>query len=298
MPDTLRAIILMVAGSFFFTLADLCMKLASRTIPIGQVTIILGLGLALFFAALALRERQRFFERRLLHHAMLMRCVGEAVAIVGVIIALRFSPLATVTALMQSLPLVLTLMAVVFLHEPLRWRRSIALIVGFLGVLVIIRPGLDTFDFFAAFTLIGVIGMAIRDIGTRIMPAGISTPILGFWGAVAIVLTGIGMTLISGEVVIPDREGWLFLGGLIIVGCLGTLAVALAMRLGEVSVISPFRFIRVVFGVGAGVLILGESVDLPTVIGATMVVGAGLYSLLRERQLARRANPSTTGPSG
>ena len=298
MPDTLRAIILMVAGSFFFTLADLCMKLASRTIPIGQVTIILGLGLAVFFAALALRERQRFFERRLLHHAMLMRCVGEAVAIVGVIIALRFSPLATVTALMQSLPLVLTLMAVVFLREPLRWRRSIALIVGFLGVLVIIRPGLDTFDFFAAFTLIGVIGMAIRDIGTRIMPAGISTPILGFWGAVSIVLTGIGMILISGAVIMPTREAWLFLIGLIIFGCFGTLAVAMAMRLGEVSLISPFRFIRVVFGVGVAVLILGESVEAPVIIGATMVVGAGLYSLLRERQLALRTNPSTTGPSG
>jgi len=219
------------------------------------------------------------------------------VAIVGVPIALRFSPLATVSALMQSLPLVLTLMAVVFLREPLRWRRSIALIVGFLGVLVIIRPGLDTFDFFAAFTLLGVLGMAIRDLGTRIMPAGISTPILGFWGAVSIVLTGIGMILISGAVIMPTREAWLFLIGLIIFGCFGTLAVAMAMRLGEVSLISPFRFIRVVFGVGVAVLILGESVEAPVIIGATMVVGAGLYSLLRERQLALRANPSTTGPS-
>lgn len=298
MPDTLRAIILMVAGSFFFTLGDMFMKLASQTVPLGQVVVTLGLGLMVFFAVLARRDGQRFFERRLLHHAMAMRCIGEAVAIVGVPIALRFSPMATVSALMQSLPLVLTLMAVVFLREPLRWRRSIALIVGFLGVLVIIRPGLDTFDLFAAFTLLGVLGMAIRDLGTRIMPAGISTPILGFWGAVAIVLTGIGMILIGGAVIMPTREAWLFLIGLIIFGCFGTLAVAMAMRLGEVSLISPFRFIRVVFGVGVAVLILGESVEAPVIIGAAMVVGAGLYSLLRERQLALRAKPGTTGPSG
>ncbi|MEC8038747.1 MAG: DMT family transporter, partial [Pseudomonadota bacterium] len=160
MPDTLRAIILMVAGSFFFALGDMFMKLASQTVPLGQVVVTLGLGLMVFFAVLVRRDGQRLFEHRLLHHAMAMRCIGEAVAIVGVPIALRFSPMATVSALMQSLPLVLTLMAVVFLREPLRWRRSIALIVGFLGVLVIIRPGLDTFDFFAAFTLLGVLGMA------------------------------------------------------------------------------------------------------------------------------------------
>ena len=62
--------------------------------------------------------------------------------------------------------------------------------------------------------------------------------------------------------------------------------------------ISPFRFIRVVFGVGVAVLILGESVEAPVIIGAMMVVGAGLYSLLRERRLALRGNPSTTGPPG
>lgn len=291
MPNILRAIILIVVGSFSFALGDLFLKLVSQTVPLGQLVMIFGLGLMIFFGSIARYNGQRFFERRLLHHAMAMRCIGEAVAIVGVPIALRFSPLSTVSALMQSLPLVLSLMAVVFLREPLRWRRSIALIVGFLGVLVIIRPGMDTFDFFAAFTLIGVFGMAIRDIGTRIMPAGISTSILGFWGAVAILLTGSAMALISGQVTMPNRDGWLLLGGLVIFGCLGTLMVAMAMRLGEVSVISPFRYIRVVFGVGAGVLILGESVDFPVIIGASMVVGAGLYSLVRERQLALRAAP-------
>ena len=205
--------------------------------------------------------------------------------------------MATVSALMQSLPLVLTLMAVVFLREPLRWRRSIALIVGFLGVLVIIRPGLDTFDFFAAFTLLGVLGMAIRDLAHPDHARRDFNPdprLLG--GGVDRADRDRHDPHQCGAVIMPTRDAWLFLIGLIIFGCFGTLAVAMAMRLGEVSLISPFRFIRVVFGVGVAVLILGESVEAPVIIGATMVVGAGLYSLLRERQLALRANASTAPP--
>ncbi|MGB1160965.1 MAG: DMT family transporter [Alphaproteobacteria bacterium] len=289
MPDILRAILLMVLGSFLFMLADMFMKLSSQTMSIGLVSMMLGGGMALFFAVLMLRSGSRFFDPRYLHFAMAMRCVGEAVGVMGIVIALAFSPLATVTALMQSLPLVLTIMGAVFLKEPVGWRRILALMAGLIGVLIIIRPGMAGFDLFATFTLLGVAGMAIRDFGTRIMPREISTAALSFYGSLTIVLMGMAMIIFSGDWRAPTAEGMRYIVGLVVVGSLGTLAVSTAMRLGDVSVISPFRYVRVVFGVGAGILVFGETVDLPVILGSTIVIGAGLYSWMRERKLTLNA---------
>lgn len=287
MPDILRAILLMVLGSFLFMLADLFMKLSTQTMSLGLVTMLLGGGMAVFFAVLMVRSNAAFFDRRYIHYAMAMRCTGEAIGVLGIVTALAFSPLATVTALMQSLPLVLTVMGAVFLKEPVGWRRVLALFAGMLGVLIIIRPGMAGFDVFATFTLLGVAGMAIRDFGTRIMPREISTATLSFYSSLTLVVMGGVMIVVSGDWRPPTGEGMRFAVGLVVFGSLGTLAVSTAMRLGDVSVISPFRYVRVVFGVGAGILVFGETVDLPIILGSTIVIGAGLYSWMRERKLSR-----------
>ena len=289
MPDILRAIILMVLGSFLFMWGGLFMKFSTQNMSLGLVTMMLGGGMAVFFAVLMRRSEQPFFDRKYLHFAMLMRCGGEAVGVVGIIIALAFSPLSTVTALMQSLPLVLTIMGAVFLKEPIGWRRVLALMAGLIGVLIIIRPGMAGFDFFATFTLLGVAGMAVRDFGTRIMPKEISTATLSFFGASTIVVTGALMIVVTNDWSAPTWPGVGFGMGLVFFGSIGTLAVSTAMRLGDVSVISPFRYVRVVFGVGAGILIFGESVDFPIILGSTIVVAAGLYSWMRERKLAQES---------
>ena len=153
-----------------------------------------------------------------------MRCGGEAVGVLGIIIALANSPLSTVTALMQSLPLVLTIMGAVFLKEPIGWRRILALMAGLIGVLIIIKPGMAGFDVFATFTLLGVAGMAIRDFGTRIMPKEISTATLSFYGASTIFVTGFLMIVVTGNWTAPTWTGIGFGVGLVAFGSIGTLA--------------------------------------------------------------------------
>ena len=286
MPDILRAIILMVIGMFFFMMGDLFLKLSSQGIALGIVTMILGAGMSCVFYVMMMLRGDVIFDKKYIHRAMAMRCVGESIGIIGVIIAVANAPLSSVTAIMQSLPLVLTLMGAVFLKEKVGIRRITALILGLIGVLIIIRPGMDEFDAFATFTLVGVLGMAIRDFGTRIMPRDISTAALSFYGSVMILTTGFGMMLVTNDWHMPTNSYLLFSAGLIVTATIGTLLVSTAMRLGDVSVISPFRYIRIVFGVGAGIIILDESVDMPTIIGSAIVIGAGLYSWLRERQIA------------
>ena len=291
MPDILRAIILMVIGMFFFMMGDLFLKLSSQGIALGIVTIILGAGMSAVFLAMMIRNGDRLWDRKYRHPAMAMRCIGESIGIIGVIVAVANAPLSSVTAIMQSLPLVLTFMGAVFLKETVGIRRITALILGLIGVLIIIRPGMDGFDAYATITLVGVLGMAIRDFGTRIMPNDISTAALSFYGSVMIFITGFGMMLVTDDWAMPTNPYLLYSGGLIITATIGTLLVSTAMRLGDVSVISPFRYIRIVFGVGAGVIILDETVDMPTIIGSVIVIGAGLYSWLRERKLALAAHP-------
>lgn len=287
MPDILRAIILMVFGMAFFTIGDIFLKFATQHMPIGMVTIFLGLGMTIMFALMMWHKADPIFDRKYLHPAIAMRCVGETVAIIGVITALAYSSLSIVTALIQFLPLLLTFMGAVFLKEKIGVRRISALLVGLIGVLIIIRPGMEGFDYYASFTLIGVFGMAIRDFSARIMPADISTVSMSFYGTLVIFFTGIGMMLVSQDWVIPSQIGMIYCLALVIVAAIGTLFVSSSMRLGDIGIISPFRFSRVVFGVGAGIFILGETIDTPTAIGSIIVVGAGLYSWLRERKLAK-----------
>ena len=297
LPDSLRAIILMVVGMFFFMTGDTFLKLASGHLPLGMVVFVLGIGMTAFFAVMMAKAQDPIFRLAYITWPMAMRCLGEAIGIIGVIVAVAFSPLSTVTAIMQSLPLVLTLMGALFLKEKVGPHRIAALIMGLLGVLIIIRPGLEGFNAFASVTLIGVLGMAIRDFGTRLMPKEISTVALSFWGSVAIIATGLGMMTWQQEwhqftAIGLNKIGLGYSFGLIIATALGTLAVSTSMRLGDVSAISPFRYIRVVFGIATGIVVFGEQVDLSTYIGSAIVVGAGLYGWVREQKLARLAAKS------
>lgn len=289
LPPVLRAIILMIIGMFFFMLGDLFLKLASGQLPLGMVVGFLGLGMTGLFGVMMRRAGMPIMAMAYWHKAMVMRCLGEAIGVIGVIIAVAYSPLSTVTAIMQSLPLVLTFMGAVLLKERVGIHRIMALIAGLVGVLIIIRPGLDGFDFFASFTLIGVLGMAIRDFGTRIMPKDISTLALSFWGSVSIIFTGFAMMCISQDWHWPTNTGLIYCSALVLTAAIGTLTVSTAMRLGELGVISPYRYVRVVFGIGAGIIVFHESVDAQTYIGVLIVVAAGLYSWMREQRLARVA---------
>ena len=286
MTDALRAISLMVAGMFFFTLGDMFLKLATQHMPLGMVTLFLGFGMALLFWIMMRRRQIPLYHASYLHHALLMRCVGEVIGVSGMVVALAYAPLSSVTALIQSLPLVLTIMGAVFLGEKVGLRRASALIAGLIGVLIIIRPGMASFDVFTSFTLIGVLGMAIREFGTRILPQSISTVAVSFYGSVAILVTGFGMMVLSQDWQMPTMQGSIFATALIVTAAIGTLLVTSSVRLADMALVSPFRFSRVVFGGAAGVLFLGETIDGPTLLGSLIVVGAGLYSWIRERKLA------------
>lgn len=281
----------MVVAMGFFTFGDLAVKLTAQNgVPIGQIVTILGVGMAIFFRLIMVREGQPVYHKKYLIRPVFLRCAGEIIATFGIIYAIALAPLSTVSALLQSLPLLLTLMGAMFLGERVGIHRILALLAGLIGVLIIIRPGLAGFDVYASLTLVGVVGMAMRDFATRITPSAITTASLSYHSSVTLAVAGLFYMMATEGAVMPGGKALFFAFTMVLLAAFGTFTISVAMRLGDISVISPFRFVRIVFGAAAGIVILGETIDTPTIIGSMIVVAAGLYSWLRERRLALQAN--------
>ncbi|PZQ99722.1 MAG: EamA family transporter [Cereibacter sphaeroides] len=283
----MRGITLMTAAMALFAFEDAFLKLAAADLPAGEVLFITGIGGTLVFAMMTLLRGDRLFSRHLLHPAFLARNAGEMVASIAYLLGLAALPLATVAAVLQSLPLVVTMGAALFLGEQVGWRRWLAIAVGFVGVMMIIRPGLDGFQPASLWIVLSVLGVAIRDLATRHIPAGASTNQISAWALFSIALLGGVMMAVTGDAVAPDTDGIWFLVGIFVFGNAGYWAITSATRHGEISVIAPFRYARLLFSLILAVLIFSERPDVTTYAGATLIIGSGLYAFARERARAK-----------
>ena len=279
-----KAMTLTITGVFLFTCVDVFIKLLSPSFKVGQVLMVFGLGTAVMFWAMALLSGQSVFDRRYIHKATLFRCVSETIGGLALVIALSNSALSVVTAIMQTSPLVLTIMAVAFLKERIGPPRIIAIFVGFIGVLIVVRPKFEAIDIFSVAALIGVIGLAGRDFSARILPNDISVIGLSFFGSLSVVLVGFLLMAFSGGWVLPDMMQLIYCLGMIIAGGLGLWCMSSSIRLADVSAVSPFRYTRIIFGMTTGVVIFNENIDSLTILGSAMIVAAGLYAWSRERR--------------
>jgi drug/metabolite transporter (DMT)-like permease len=286
MNDNLKGSLLMIAAMALFAIEDMFIKLAAVSLPSGQIVFILGACGAPLFFLLAWRRGEAIFTRDALHPAVLARNLGEMVGTLGFIIALAALPLALVLAVMQAMPLVVTMGAALFLGESVGWRRWTAIVVGFCGVLLVIRPGMEGFDPTALWLVLGVLGMGGRDLVSRKIPARLGNAQVSAWGLIAVALLGALMMLRGGVAAIPSQDALWLLGG-VIFGTVGYLAITTAARTGEVSIVAPFRYVRLVFAMTIGLVVFAETPDQYTLIGAAIIVGSGLYAFMRQRAKTR-----------
>lgn len=282
--ENLRGIGLMVLAMALFAVEDLFLKLAAADLPTGQIVFLAGVLGVPVFALLARRAGARILTRRLMHPAVIARNLGEMVATLGYITALATLPLATVSAVLQALPLGVTLGAALFLGEPVGWRRWSAIIAGFAGVMLVIRPGLEGFDPSALWVLPCVAGLVVRDLSTRFIPADCSTAQVSAWGLGSVAVLGLGMMLAQGATSLPEAGSLTFVLSAALFGTGGYAAVVAATRHGDVAVVSPFRYARLVFAVAIAMVVLGEMPDRFTWAGSALIVLSGLYSFARERK--------------
>lgn len=285
--DNLRGIALMVISMSAFALEDMFIKFAAKGVPAGEIILVSGLFGLPVFIWLAARSGRSIWVRGALHPAVLLRAAGEMVGSLAYITALASVPLPTVSAVLQAMPLAVTLGAALFLGEAVGWRRWTAIAVGFAGVLIVIRPGMDGFQSAALWVLVTVLGLALRDLAARAIPRDFNDAQVSAWGLLAVTLLGAMMMAYEGRVVVPSGVQSLWLIAMVAVGVVGYWAITAASRTGEVSVVAPFRYTRLVFAIIIGALVFDEPADAMTLGGAALIIGSGLYSFARERARKR-----------
>ncbi|WP_071797680.1 DMT family transporter [Natronohydrobacter thiooxidans] len=287
MSDNLRGAILISLAMAGFALEDMFIKLLADTVPVGQILVLLGLGGAVAFGLIAHRKGQPVLSPALLSRTILIRNLAEMIGTVGFVLGFVLASLATASAILQATPLMVTLGAVVFFGEKVGWRRWSAIFAGFLGVLLIVRPGMAGFEPASILAVIGVLGLAGRDLATRAVPRAISSYQLSTWAFFMMIPAGVFLMLAMGEAPVGlDLAQIVKLGSALGIGVFAYYGIVAAMRIGELSFVTPFRYTRMLFALIIAVLVFGERPDGLTLTGAGIIICAGLFTLWRERKVA------------
>lgn len=283
--DNLRGVIYMNVSMLAFTVNDSFMKAATQTLPLFEAISLRGavsIG-ALMAIAVAMGSLRLWPSR---HDRVVMgwRSLAEIGGTVFFLTALTQMPLANLSAILQVVPLAVAMGAAVFLGVPIGWRRLTAILVGFVGVMIIIRPGADSFTIWSMLGLASVFCVVARDLATRSLSPGVPSIAVSIWAAVAVTAMGLIGAGIEGWQPVSTREAALVLGAaaFLIVGYLFSVMV---MRVGDIGLIAPFRYTALLWAILLGWLAFGTLPDSLTLIGAGIVVASGLFTLWRERAL-------------
>ncbi|MGL4321895.1 MAG: DMT family transporter [Paracoccaceae bacterium] len=290
MSPNQRGILLMTLSMAGFSVTDAVIKLASDGLPVAQVLLAFGGGGAVIMALMGLIRRRRVWTGAALHPHVMLRNGMEMLGTWGGVMALSLLPLTTAASIMQVAPLFYTAAAAIFLGEAVGWRRWMAILVGFAGVMLIIRPGTDAFDWAALWAIGSVIALTVRDIATRRLPATIDDFSLTAFAYASVLILALILLAIDPVLVTPSPQQMVWLIASSVFGVCSYWCMTGALRTGDVGVVTPFRFTRLLFAIGIGLAFFGERLDPLTIVGSVLVVASGIYTLWRER-LRKQALP-------
>ena len=288
LSDNLRGILLMCASMAAFTINDTFMKSVTQTLPLFQTIGLRGMiaviGLTLLaFATGAFRFRPNGRDGWLI----LLRSLADVAATILFLEALLRMPLANLSAILQALPLLITLGAALVYGDKIGWRRMTAILVGLVGVLIIIRPGTEGFDRWSLLGLASVACVVVRDLSVRPLQGQVPSTLVALGAAVAVTLMGwIGTVFQGWDPVTPAEAGKVLGAGLFLI--VGYLTSVAAMRHGDIGLVAPFRYTSLLWAIVLGLVVFGDLPDVWTLVGAAIVIAAGLFTLWRERALRRR----------
>lgn len=282
--NNLRGIGLMLFAMAGFATADAIIKALTGRFPAGQIIMALGLGGVIFFGALMLKRGLPFFGAWSLNRVILARNLIEGCAAISFVTSLSLVDLTVQAAIIQATPLIVTLGAALVLKEPVGWRRWSAVVLGLMGVLIILQPDATGISFGAFMAVIAAICLAGRDVATRMVPNEASTEALGLYGCLSLVIAALILGVTGPAFVMPEAAEWGWLIAASAFGSISYYAITSAMRVGEVSVLTPFRYMRLLFAMAFGIVFFGERPDIWVYVGSAIVIGTGLYTIARERK--------------
>ena len=281
-----QAALFMVLSMLSFSIGDVSIKAIGSDMPLSQLLVLRGVMACAFFLWLAYRNGHLQFDLGARNWQLLsVRSAAETGAAWMFLTALIHMPLANANAIMQSIPLVVTLGAAAVLGETVGPRRWTAIVIGFLGMLLIVRPGTGGFNIYALCALGAVFCVSARDLATRGLTERVPSLLVSLLGSAAVL--GFGIVLSATDIWVRLTP-WL-----VAMVLLQTVAIVAAyhfsvqtMRIGQAGFTAPFRYVSLVFALVFGLVFFGHWPDLLTIFGAVIIVGTGLYVMWRERMTA------------
>ena len=285
MSDNLRGALYMSLSMFAFTVNDTIMKAVTQSLPLYQTIALRGL---IAIAGLALIARMmgqlRFDIPRADLRLITIRSLADVVATVLFLTALQHMPLANISAILQAMPLAVTLGAALWYKDAIGWRRMTAILIGFVGVVIIISPGREGFDGWSLMALASVLAIVVRDLTVRSLSRQVPSIMVALGAGVAVFLMGvIGAGFQGWQNPTAFQAGQILASGIMLT--IGYLSSVMAMRVGDVGFVAPFRYSSLLWAILLGWLVFSNLPPLHALIGAAIVVSTGIYTLLRERKL-------------
>lgn len=277
----------MILSMACFAVEDTFIKLLSARLPATQILFSVGFGGALITLALAVTLNVNLADKILLNKHVISRTIADLFGALFFTSAMVLIPMSLLASILQATPLFVTLGAAILLGEKVGWRRWSAIFIGFLGVIIILQPGYGSFQLASLLGLAAVLCLALRDVVTRDMATEIPTLTVTFYACLAMGSAGFIAYPFFGTPIMPTTFEAILLVCAAIIGLTGYFLIVLATRKGDVSVIAPFRYSRLLFSLGLASLILGEMLTLPILLGGLLVVSSGIYTFGRERRLVK-----------
>ena len=296
LSPNLRGALFMAISMAGFTINDTFVKAASDHVNPAQIMVLRGAMASVLIFLLCWKTGALRPPRLLFSKAVGGRSLGEMLATVTWLIGLPHMKLANASAILQALPLAVTLGAAILLGEPVGWRRWLAIAVGFVGVMVIVQPGADGFNIWSLMIVACVAFAAFRDLVTRSAPAEIPSAFMSLATSLLITLTGLLLLLPMGGWTPMQPQVFFWLAGAAFFLLFGYQFVIQAMRSGEIGFVAPFRYTSLLWAIALGFLVFQNMPDLPMAIGAVMIVASGIYTFHRERIRARTIAAEGTNP--
>ena len=286
MSPNLIGALLMMASMAAFTLNDTMLKLTAGAVPLFQLLFVRGLISCALLALVGRRLGPMHFRLDRRDWGLVLSRAGTEVVIAYFFLSALFHmPLANLTAIMQAVPLSVTLASALILREAVGWRRMLAIAVGFCGVMLIVRPGPDGFTVWSLYALLAVLGVTARDLITRKLSPGVPGMTVTFVTAAAVmVAAGLASLTAPWAPLTAGLLGLIASSSVFIIG--GYFFSIQVMRTGEVSYVAPFRYTGLIWALLVGWFVFGDWPTTLTLIGAGIVVATGIFSFYRERRVS------------
>lgn len=291
--SNLRGIVAMMFSSFMFVIGDLLMKLSSDGLPTGEIIFLRGVFMSVPVAAVLVLSGRAGEARVLTSGRVWLRTFADVVGTGAYLPALFQMPLGNSIVLRQIGPIVMVALGAFLLRESVGWRRWLAVIVGFIGVVIVARPGVEGFNVYSLLILLAVAATCARDVVTRMLPAGVSGLLLiaasGFAGMPAGALIGW-----FEQWSWPSQETFALIAASTTALIGGHYTVIYAIRTADFSAVSPFRYTVIPYAILCGYLVWGDIPDTLMVLGTAVIFAAGLYLVHIERSATRLARARGT----